>query len=112
MCLLLHVCFKNWHLCSTATAIGRGVYFARDASYSAQSTYSPPDANGQKYIYFARVLVGEVALGDSSMIVPPPKDPKDPTILFDSVVNNISNPSMYVVFFDAQTYPEYLIVFK
>ena len=113
MCLLNEQLFtsKYWHFCSTATAIGRGVYFAHNASYSAQPTYSPPDANGQKYIYFARVLVGEVAVGDKSMIVPPPKDPKDPTILFDSVVDRISNPVMHVVFFDAQTYPEYLIVF-
>ena len=109
----LHLKLKNyWHLCSTATAIGRGVYFARDASYSAQSTYSPPDANGEKYIYLARVLVGEFAMGNSSMIVPPPKDPNNPTILFDSVVDSTSNPYMYVVFFDSQTYPEYLIVLK
>ena len=100
------------YLCSTATAIGHGVYFARDASYSAQHTYSEPDANGEKYMYLARVLVGEFTEGDSTMIIPPPKDPLDPNIPFDSVVDNISNPIMYVVSFDAQTYPEYLIVFK
>ena len=91
---------------------GRGVYFARDASYSAQSAYSPRDSNGYKYIYFARVLAGEFAAGNSSMIVPPPKDPQDQTILFDSVVDNTSNPRIFVVFFDAQAYPEYLIIFN
>ena len=91
---------------------GRGVYFARDASYSARPTYSPPDATGNKYMYFARVLAGEVTAGSGNMLVPPPKDPQDPNILFDSVVDNPANPQIFVVFFDAQTYPEYLIVFN
>ena len=92
--------------------LGHGVYFARDASYSARPTYSPPDGNGHKHIYLARVLAGEFTVGNSSMIIPPPKDPQDQTILFDSVVDNIANPQIFVVFFDAQNYPEYLIVFN
>jgi len=46
------------------------------------------------------------------MIIPPPKNPQDQNVLFDSVVDNISNPQIFVVFFDAQTYPEYLITFN
>lgn len=91
---------------------GRGVYFAHDASYSARSTYSPPDVNGERYIYLARVLVGEFTVGNSGMLVPPPKQPQDPTILFDSVVDNTSNPGIFVIFYDSQAYPEYLIVFN
>ena len=45
------------------------------------------------------------------MIVPPPKDPSRPEILFDSVVDNSANPTIFVVFFDNQCYPEYLIKF-
>ena len=91
---------------------GHGVYFARDASYSAQDRYSPPDANGEKYMYLTRVLVGEFTVGDSSVIVPPPKHPQDHTILFDSVVDDTTDPEIFVVFNDAQAYPEHLIVFK
>ena len=92
---------------------GRGVYFARDASYSARDTYSPRDQNGYKYLYLVCVLVGEYATGNSSMIVPPPKDPsKDPNVLFDSVADNVSNPQVFVVFHDANAYPEYLVVFS
>ncbi len=92
---------------------GCGNYFARDASYSARGTYSKPDSSGQKYIYFARVLTGVFTRGDSSMIVPPARDPqKDAHILFDSVVDIPSNPTIFVVFGDAQAYPEYLITFK
>ena len=89
---------------------GNGVYFAKDASYSARPTYSPPDANGHKYIYLARVLSGEFTTGNSSMIVPPYKDPAR-HIFYDSVVDNIKNPQIFVIFHDALVYPEYLIVF-
>lgn len=46
------------------------------------------------------------------MIVPPPKDPKVPSIKYDSVVDNINRPTMYVVFFDDQAYPQYEITYK
>ena len=68
-----------------AVAYGSGVYFARDASYSARSTYSPPDQNGHKYMYFVQVLTGEYTRGSQGLLVPPSKDPTNPTILYDSV---------------------------
>ena len=58
-----------------------------------------------------RVLVGKYCAGNSSMIVPPPKDPYRPEILYESVVDNPANPSIFVVFYDTQCYPEYLITF-
>ena len=80
--------------------------------YSAQDKYSTPNANGHKYMYLAGVLTGEYTLGKQNMIIPPAKDPtKDPNLVFESVVENISNPSIFVVFTDAQAYPEYLIIF-
>ena len=32
--------------------------------------------------------------------------------LYDSVVDNVSSPSMFIVFRDASVYPSYLITFK
>jgi len=97
----------------TATAFGDGVYFAVNANYSAQSTYSPTDSNGNKYIFLARVLTGEFTLGKTGLKTPPPKDASKSAVdLYDSVVNNISSPIMFVIFYDAQCYPEYLITFK
>ena len=52
-------------------------------------------------------------MGDSSMLVPPAKNPtKDSNVLFDSVVDNQSSPTMFVVFGDNTAYPEYLVVFS
>ena len=90
-----------------------GTYFARDASYSADPTYSEPDGQRCKYMYYARVLVGEYTVGKRSMMVPPAKNPhNNPNILFDSLVNNLIEPTIFVVGPDAQSYPEYLIIFK
>lgn len=46
------------------------------------------------------------------MKVPPPRDPANPSIMYDSLVDNVDKPSMYVVFHDVQAYPKYLITFK
>ena len=90
------------------TALGRGVYFARDASYSVGYAGG---GGGGRCMYLARVLVGQYCQGNSSMIVPPPKNPSRPEILYESVVDNAGNPAAFVVFYDNQCYPEYLITF-
>ncbi|XP_070541078.1 protein mono-ADP-ribosyltransferase PARP14-like isoform X2 [Ptychodera flava] len=94
-----------------ATLYGAGTYFAVNSELSARSIYSPPDANGYKYIYQAKVLTGEYTVGSQNMLVPPSKNPNDPTDCYDSVVDNMQNPEIFVVFNDAVAYPEYLIVF-
>ena len=95
-----------------ATAFGKGVYFARDALYSCHTKYSPPDAQGHRYMYYANVLVGEYTAGNRSMIVPPNKNSTDPHETYESVVDNLAKPSMYVLFQDYEYYTEYLITFK
>ena len=97
------------------------MYFARDASYSAgyavsggglATTYSSGGFSpADSHMYFARVLTGEYTQGSRSMIVPPAKSPNNPNVLYDSVVDNVGNPSIFVVFYDAQAYPEYLITY-
>ncbi|XP_068263977.1 protein mono-ADP-ribosyltransferase PARP14-like isoform X2 [Nyctibius grandis] len=95
-----------------AANIGNGTYFAVDACYSAQDTYSRPDTNGRRYMYLARVLTGQYCAGSVGLITPPPKNPADPTDLYDSVVDNVAKPTMFVIFNDIQAYPEYLITFR
>jgi poly [ADP-ribose] polymerase 10/14/15 len=90
---------------------GAGVYFAVNAEYSARLTYSPADSMGMRYMYLARVLTGEYTRGNETMIVPPPKNPSQPNDTYDTVVNDPTNPGIFVVFKDGQAYPEYLIEF-
>ncbi|XP_044039273.1 protein mono-ADP-ribosyltransferase PARP14-like [Siniperca chuatsi] len=95
-----------------ATAFGHGTYFAVDASYSANPTYSKPAADGSQLMFVARVLTGIYTLGQNNMKVPPPRSDQRPHDRYDSVVDRINNPNMYVVFHDNQAYPDYLITFK
>ena len=92
---------------------GNGVYFAIHASYSAKPTYSPPDPSGMRYMYLARVLAGDYTVGKQGLVVPPnKKNPNDPTETYDTVVDQIPNPTIFVTFYDWQCYPEYLITFQ
>ncbi|MEJ1283212.1 hypothetical protein NN561_014181 [Cricetulus griseus] len=104
--------FNRSYAGKNAVSYGKGTYFAVKASYSASDTYSKPDANGEKHMYYARVLTGNYTIGNSTLIVPPSRDPYNPTDLYDTVVDNYQNPSIFVVFYDNQAYPEYLITFR
>lgn len=95
-----------------ATSYGQGTYFAINANYSAHHTYSKPAPDGTQMMFVARVLTGLHALGNSQLRVPPPRDPLLPHDRFDSVVDRMDQPNMYVVFHDNQAYPDYLITFR
>ncbi|KAM4889418.1 protein mono-ADP-ribosyltransferase PARP14-like [Thomomys bottae] len=104
--------FNRSYAGKNAALYGKGTYFAVTADYSAQDTYSKPDVNGKKHMYYVRVLTGEYTRGNQSYIVPPAKSPQNPTDLYDSVVDNVQNPSLFVIFHDYHAYPEYLITFR
>eukprot|EP00479_Gromia_sphaerica_P015570 TRINITY_DN9945_c0_g1_i1.p1 TRINITY_DN9945_c0_g1~~TRINITY_DN9945_c0_g1_i1.p1 ORF type:complete len:218 (+),score=25.18 TRINITY_DN9945_c0_g1_i1:38-655(+) len=80
---------------------GKGVYFARDSSYSAHQRYSPRDRKGYlgRMIY-AIVLLGESTLGRSDMVRPPYKPGTQ--IEYESLVNNAADPSVFVATGDHQ----------
>ncbi|KAL6472151.1 hypothetical protein MHYP_G00183390 [Metynnis hypsauchen] len=89
---------------------GNGAYFAVDPSYSAKK-FSKPDKLGHKRMYLVRVLVGDYTTGKPGLLSPPAKS-STATNLYDSVTDDEQNPSMFVIFHDAQAYPEYLITFQ
>ncbi|XP_036376011.1 protein mono-ADP-ribosyltransferase PARP12 [Megalops cyprinoides] len=101
------ICLQNfdWRICGThGTAYGKGSYFARDAKYSHSYTSSV----GMRTMFVCRVLVGNYTKGNSSYLRPPSKDGGD-TIFYDSCVDDVYDPSIFVVFEKHQIYPEYLI---
>ncbi|XP_048202718.1 protein mono-ADP-ribosyltransferase PARP14 isoform X4 [Perognathus longimembris pacificus] len=104
--------FNRSYAGKNAVYYGKGTYFAVNADYSAHDTYSRPDVNGKKHVYYVRVLTGDYTRGNQSYIVPPEKNPQNPTDLYDTVVDDVHNPSLFVVFYDYQAYPEYLITFR
>ena len=88
------------------TRFGKGIYFAANASMSVG--YASADVSGTRYMYIARVAAGDFTVGNAAMIVPPTKSGN---IKYDSVVDNVANPSIFVMFYDNQYYPEYLIIY-
>ncbi|XP_014884327.1 poly [ADP-ribose] polymerase 12 isoform X1 [Poecilia latipinna] len=104
------ICLNNfdWRICGVnGTAYGKGSYFARDAKYS----HSYTGDSDVKTMFVSRVLVGSYTRGDSSYVRPPSKDGGDINF-YDSCVNDIANPSIFVVFEKHQIYPEYLLSYK
>ncbi|XP_047433891.1 protein mono-ADP-ribosyltransferase PARP14-like [Mugil cephalus] len=94
-----------------ANAYGHGTYFAVNASYSAHTTYATPAADGSQTMFVAQVLTGTYTQGNGNMRVPPPRNSQKLHDLYDSVVDQTHNPSIYVIFSDNQAYPAYLITF-
>ena len=94
-------------------AFGDGTYFATKASYSMNDGFSVPESNGndmEKVLVLARVLVGDYCVGKQGMSVPETK--KDGHI-YDSMVDHMSSPSMYILSAgsDANSYIEFVFRF-
>ncbi|XP_067892143.1 protein mono-ADP-ribosyltransferase PARP12-like [Heterodontus francisci] len=104
------VCQENfdWRICGThGEGYGTGSYFARDASY-ADKYFS---TSATKTMFLARVLVGQFFKGRANYCRPPSKDGSY-TNLYDSCTDDVSNPSIFVIFEKHQIYPEYIIEYS
>ncbi len=94
-----------------AAYYGRGVYFAVESSYSAHDKYAVPDSSGLQYMFVCTVIIGEYTKGNKDMRTAPPLTPGSNEV-FDTLVENVKSPTIFVALTDAQAYPEYLITFK
>ena len=91
--------------------LGAAAYFSVTSEYSAADMFSPPNNNGEKFMFMAKVITGDYCKGDRTLKCAPYKQGSK-IEQYDSVVNDESNPTMYAVFHDAAAYPEYIIRFK
>mgnify|MGYP000125117482 CR=1 FL=1 len=107
-----------------ATVYGKGVYFARDASYSARETYSPRDDHGVKRVLLCRLALGshiQVPKGYGNKIteLEPPVRDADRLLGVGSLKHDTTTggdtrggvPEVMVAYKDSQGYPEYLVTF-
>lgn len=93
---------------STGAIFGDGCYFARDSKYSDDYANTLP--SGQKQMLVVDVLVGRWSLGQKNMKMPPLL-PGEKYRRFNSLVNKVDNPSIFVVQHSNQAYPAYLITY-
>jgi len=85
--------------------VGKGIYFAEKASYSAAG-YAYIKTNGNFTLIYANVLVGAISDSLGGSYVMPPLMPNDSTMRFDSVRSYSSN---YTVYNSNRAYPAYVI---
>lgn len=101
--------FNRSYCGKNATMFGKGVYFALRSDYSDRYTQR---ANQQgKQMFISKVLIGLSALGNKDIETKNlPTTPQGLPV--DSTVDNMNNPAIFVVYLDAQAYPEYLITYE
>ena len=93
------------------TRYGEGSYFAVSASYSNNNSSQSWETT--RFMFLASVLTGKYKLGNQDFRRPPLKDPSNPASdLYDSCVDNESQPKIFVIFNDEQCYPFYLIKYR
>ncbi|XP_037111351.1 protein mono-ADP-ribosyltransferase PARP12 isoform X1 [Syngnathus acus] len=105
--LIEAICEQNfdWRMNgSNGTAFGKGSYFAKQASYSNRYATA---SSSNKSMFVALVLVGDSIKGSSQYARPPAKSGS--TTLYDSCVDDVKNPNIFVIFESHQIYPEYII---
>ncbi|XP_033117538.1 uncharacterized protein LOC117117363 [Anneissia japonica] len=90
---------------------GEGAYFARNAKYA--NNYAEADKHNIKKMFVARVMVGRYTRGTQGIRRPPYKDPENKSRgMYNSCVDNTSDPNIFVLFNNDQVYPEYLITYS
>ncbi|XP_071944891.1 protein mono-ADP-ribosyltransferase PARP12-like [Antedon mediterranea] len=95
------ICCDNFDFRLSGTRVGhvygQGAYFATSAKYS--NDYAEEDGVGIKRMFVVRVLVGSYTVGTKEMRRPPLKYPENKSKgFYDSCVNNVASPSIFVVF--------------
>jgi poly [ADP-ribose] polymerase 7/11/12/13 len=87
---------------------GHGTYFARDARYSLDYACTLP--SGQIQMLVTRVVLGLWTKGKEGMKDIPPL-PREKSRKYHSLVDDVTDPSIYVIQHASQTYPAYLLIF-
>ncbi|XP_051045137.1 protein mono-ADP-ribosyltransferase PARP10 isoform X2 [Phodopus roborovskii] len=93
------------------TLYGQGVYFAKRASLSVLDRYSPPNTEGHKAVFVARVLTGDYGQGSRGLKAPPLRA-SGQVLRYDSAVDSLQQPRIFVIFHDTQALPTHLITCK
>lgn len=93
-------------------SFGYGTYFATEASMSNRFSATAVTQK-VRHMFLAKVLVGKVSVGKADYRLPPPLYGKTMQYKrYDTCVDRIKDPTMFVVFDSCQCYPYYLIKYK
>jgi len=92
-----------------AAVWGSGTYFARDAKYVADGQFCPRSADGSRCMLLCLVTVGMPCLGNPSYkgVLPFRQSPHR----YNSAVDCMASPEIYVMQHSGAAHPAYLITF-
>ena len=76
-------------------------------SSAVARTYCTPDADGHFFIIVAEVIIGYVTVGNKSLNHPPPNSNTGHP--YDTTVDSITAPTVFVKYEKEDYYPEYII---
>ncbi|XP_060605777.1 protein mono-ADP-ribosyltransferase PARP12-like isoform X4 [Ruditapes philippinarum] len=94
---------------TSGTVYGKGSYFATTSRYS--NCYA--ELTAERAMFVVKILPGAYVRGSSEYKRPPHKDEDNPcSELYDSCVDNETNPQIFIIFDNNQIYPEYLIRYE
>jgi len=88
---------------------GSGSYFARDAKYVLDGNFCQAAGDGRRQMLMCLVMTGIPCLGDSEQkgVLPFRQKPHR----YNSSVDSLSNPEIFIVQHPSAAYPAYLITF-
>jgi hypothetical protein len=88
---------------------GSGTYFARDAKYVVDGNFCQPAADGTRQMLMCLVMTGIPCMGDHQHkgVLPIRQKPHR----YNSSIDSLSNPEIYVVQHPSAAHPAYLITF-
>jgi len=88
---------------------GSGTYFARDARYVVEGNFCPPAADGSRQMLLCLLMTGMPCLGDPQHhgVLPFRQKPHR----YNSAVDSLSSPEIFVTMHPGAAYPAYLITY-
>ena len=89
---------------------GKGIYFARDSEYSDRFGWVVPAKDGTKYIILSLVLTGMSSLGSNQRSLH--LQQRDGHRTYDSFVDMLSSPEIFVIGEGSNAYPAYVIKYQ
>ncbi|XP_069972765.1 protein mono-ADP-ribosyltransferase PARP12 [Penaeus vannamei] len=110
--IVRNICKENFdfrlHGKNTGHIWGKGSYFGNDITFCYR--YCRPDSNRLKYLIVAKVLVGTITVG-ANEFERPPLNPATGS-LFDTTVDNETQPKVFVKYDKQDYYPHYVITME